>query len=342
MTLDKLKKIYNSLRYKNSKVGYYVKNICRYYTPSFFLKRKREKALASLSEYDQNYVWERVNYYNKLSAPWITPFAGVALRDLKLQWKKRRSEYFFDLYEYSRFFPGDLEIAYKFGGVTTLMPVPTIVKSRPVNGDNANSILLNMVKARHFVFIKDKIRFQDKKSMLIGRAALRQVSIVLPHRIKFWKMYFDHPLCDLGWTNPPKSGVPAERRRWIKPFLTIGEHLNFKFILALQGVDVATNLKWVMSSNSLAVMPRPTYETWFMEGRLIPNHHYVEIRPDYADLEERLNYYVDHPGESLQIIENAHSYVAQFQNQKQEDLISLLVLKKYFELTAAASPSEVW
>ena len=48
------------------------------------------------------------------------------------------------------------------------------------------------------------------------------------------------------------------------------DNLNYKFILAIEGYDVATNLKWIMSSNSLAVMPRPTYATWFMEGTLIP------------------------------------------------------------------------
>ena len=62
--------------------------------------------------------------------------------------------------------------------------------------------------------------------------------------------------------------------------------------MALEGIDVASNLKWVMSSNSIAVMPRPTCETWFMEGTLIPDYHYIEIKPDFSDLEERLNQYI--------------------------------------------------
>jgi hypothetical protein len=102
---------------------------------------------------------------------------------------------------------------------------------------------------------------------------------------------------------------------------------------------VATNLKWVMSSNSLAVMPKPKFETWFMEGTLIPNKHYVEIKDDYSDLEERLNYYMSHPQASLQIIQNAHEYIIQFNDKKQEDLISLLVLEKYFYKTGQASPA---
>ena len=42
------------------------------------------------------------------------------------------------------------------------------------------------------------------------------------------------------------------------PKKTIREHLDYKFIMALEGNDVASNLKWVMSSNSIAVMTRPT------------------------------------------------------------------------------------
>jgi len=72
--------------------------------------------------------------------------------------------------------------------------------------------------------------------------------------------------------------------------MTIDEQLEYKFILSLEGNDVATNLKWIMSSNSLAFMPRPKYETWFMEGNLVPNHHYILIKDDYSDLEERLKY----------------------------------------------------
>ena len=42
-----------------------------------------------------------------------------------------------------------------------------------------------------------------------------------------------------------------------------------------------------MSSNSLCFMPKPKYETWFMEGKLIPNHHYVLIEDDYSNLLEQ-------------------------------------------------------
>ena len=70
-----------------------------------------------------------------------------------------------------------------------------------------------------------------------------------------------------------------------------------------------------------------------MEGRLIPNYHYVEIKPDFSDLEERLNYYITHPQKAEEIIAHAHEYVEQFKDPEREKLVSLFVLKKYFEET---------
>jgi molybdopterin converting factor small subunit len=85
-------------------------------------------------------------------------------------------------------------------------------------------------------------------------------------------------------------------------------------------------------------MTKPKYETWFMEGTLEPGFHYVELADDYSDLEEKLIYYREHAGEAKRIIENANNYVNQFLDRKQEHLIGLLVMQKYFEKTGQLSP----
>jgi hypothetical protein len=86
-----------------------------------------------------------------------------------------------------------------------------------------------------------------------------------------------------------------------------------------------------MSSNSLAVTTKPKYETWFMGGTLIGGIHYVEIKDD---LDEKINYYSTHIKEAEKIIQNTNTYIKQFQNKKREDLISILVLEKYFKQTS--------
>jgi hypothetical protein len=130
-------------------------------------------------------------------------------------------------------------------------------------------------------------------------------------------MWKDYPLCDLDYTD----------------HMSLYNHLAYRYNITIEGNDVASNLKWVMSSNSIAVTPKLRRETWFMEGTLIPNYHYIEVKEDFSDLEERLTYYIDHPDEAEAIICHAHEYVKQFFDTKREKLISLLVLKKYFEIT---------
>lgn len=195
---------------------------------------------------------------------------------------------------------------------------PSLVKSRPIQTNNANSILLNLDKCRHFNFLNDDVAFVENKSLLVGRSGFSQA-----HRARFYDLYANHALCDLK----------KATRKSDADYLDIEGHLQFKYILALEGNDVATNLKWIMSSNSIAVMPKPTFETWFMEGSLIPDHHYICIKDDDSDLEEKLDYYTNNPAEGNQIIANAHEYISQFRDKQKEDIISLLVLKKYFECT---------
>jgi hypothetical protein len=111
-----------------------------------------------------------------------------------------------------------------------------------------------------------------------------------------------------------------------------------RYILSIEGNDVATNLKWIMASESLCVMPRPRYETWFMEGQLVPGVHYAEVRSDFADLEETIAHYERNEDEARAIIENANRHVAQFGDPRTEGLLSLLVLQKYFERTGQRAP----
>lgn len=140
--------------------------------------------------------------------------------------------------------------------------------------------------------------------------------------------YIDHPMCDIGQINKD-----AADPRFIKPYVPMEEQLDYKFIASIEGHDVATNLKWVMSSNSVAVMPRPRIESWFMEGKLIPDYHYIEIKPDYSDLIEKLEYYIAHPEKAEAIIEHAHAYVDEFRDRERELLIARLTAARYFRLT---------
>ena len=315
-----------SLKHKNSKLKYYVLNYGRQLVPSNFYQKRLSKKLSyfnQLSEEDQKEVLGRVNYYIQLEEPFQLSTKSKKLHDLSV--RQGHKTYYFDMYENGRYFDQELRGHFLFGDITKIPSEPSFVKSRPISATNHKAVLLKWNKVRHFVFIKDDLAaFAQKKNMLVGRGSVYPSQ---PQRMRFLEMYIDHPMCNIGQSNTDEPNP-----RWMKPSMTIDQQLEYKFILSIEGNDVATNLKWIMSSNSLAVMPKPKYETWFMEGHLVSDVHYVAIKDDYSDLEERLQYYIDNPQAAALIIENARQHVAQFQNKKIEDLISLMVMDRYFRL----------
>jgi len=302
----------------NSKVKNHLLNTLNFLIPDFIFRKKLEKTLNSLAEDEKEYVFDRVNYYNRLNEKFQIDDSFQTIKEFKGNQKKTR---FFDLYKYLRYFNKNLKIATFLGDIIDKLNVPTLLKARHINDNNDKFVLMNLGRARHFIYVDDQLKFEDKKDMIVWRGAAYR-----PHRREMVQNFYDHPMCDIGQTNKPKEDVPWEKKR-----MTIEDQLKYKFILSIEGNDVATNLKWIMSSNSLAFMIKPKYDSWFMEERLIPGHHYVLIKDDYSDMEEKMKYYSQHTDESLAIIKNAQDYMEQFRDMKREDLISLLVLKKYFE-----------
>ena len=68
-----------------------------------------------------------------------------------------------------------------------------------------------------------------------------------------------------------------------------------------------------------------------MEGLLQAGVHYVLLKDDFSDIEEKIDFYSKHPEAALKIIDNAQRWVAQFRNEAMERQIGLLVMQKYFE-----------
>ena len=313
---------------KNSNLKFFVKGYLREYTPKRIFRMRLKGLLAELDERpDKDYILERVNYYNKLTddTPYDKALWNEQAVEIQHQPMTNQKVYYFDAKEIAHYFNPHKRWILRSGDITYVPEVPTIIKSRPLCEHDENSVVLKLEKIRHFLFVNDQKPWREKKNIAIFRGDLGPLK---PNRDVFFHRWLGHPMVDAATTN-----LIPEHPEWRKQKLTIGEHLDYKFIMSLEGNDVASNLKWVMSSNSIAVTPRHTCETWFMEGKLIPNYHYIEVKDDFSDLEERLNYYIAHPEEAEAIIQHAHEYVRQFFDKRRERLISLLVLQKYFDIT---------
>lgn len=291
--------------------------------PNCIYRRRLKRQLEKIeSRPDRQEILDRATYYNKLNGVTVMPHSVHSLSETKI---KKPKVYFFDAREMTRWFDQKLKWIYIPGDVTYTPEYPSIVKSRPIDGDNANGVLLKLNKIRHYIFVEDKKNFRNKIGIALFRGNIRGKS----KRIEFFAKHFGNKICDLGDT----SSTNKEHPEWLTKKMTIKDQLEYKYILAIEGVDVSSNLKWIMSSNSVAIMPRPTYETWFMEGKLRGNYHYIEIKSDYSDLEEKVTYYNSHPEEAEEIIRHANEHVRQFLDTEREELIGLKVLDDYFRKT---------
>ncbi len=348
-----------------SKLLYNLQGIARMLLPRAFyqanLSHKIKQIFKDFDDMTLQHIANRVNYYHKINTPFALPAPNLAQNILATNKSNQNPKpplslqtpnidillrnnptsthstvYYYDSYQWSRYFNDNFVWAYQFGDVNYYLDTPAITKTRPLDlpkenpkilkgggESNENSILLPLDKNRHFCFFADKIPYKDKKDKLIFRGACYQ-----HHRNKFLQMYFNHPLCDIADTSDKKHNADFIGRKISKQ-----KHCEYKFILSLEGNDVASNLKWAMNSNSLCIMPKPTFESWFMEGRLIAGVHYAQIDDEYSNVESTLDYYLSHEKEALDIIKNAQNFCKDFQNQRYEEACCLLVLRKYFALS---------
>jgi hypothetical protein len=262
---------------------------------------------------------ERINHYIKLGEPFTLEHPHrVNAVDLF-----RKTGYSYDWY---RIFDktDDRLCQHLFGDVSWVLEQPSFCKSRPITIDNRNNVLLPLNTVRHFRFVDRDIPFNRKIDGAVWRGAAHKEK-----RKDFLKMTQHMALCDTADTSPGSGKALTGSPKF---FLSKKKQLRYKFIFAIEGNDVASNLKWVMSSNSVVVMPKPTKETWFCESFLEPGRHFIEIRSDYADIEEKLSYFLEHPSETIEIMREANQFCRQFRDQRRQFEIARLVAQRYFAL----------
>ena len=317
---------------KRRKLLYYL-----YHTPIVYffpsiISRLRLKNILNNS-FQEEYIQSRVRYYFKKTSNFRVSNEGKNLSELFWNqfFKNKQNSHFIDFYNVLQFFNKKNKVDFIYSTKDYIdssiakkhPPYPTFVKSRPVGFNNQNSILLKLNQVKLFHFIKDPKKFENKKNQAVWRGDIRNNS----QREYFVKNFYRTPLFDIGQTSPKQDVA------WMKSFMSIKDQLDFKFIFCLEGKCISTNLYWAMSSNSVCVMPKPKYESWFMEGKLEDGVHYIEVKDDFSDAQEKIEFYNNNNDKCLEIIQNAQKFVKQFKNAKQERLIQLLILKQYFQYT---------
>ena len=124
---------------------------------------------------------------------------------------------------------------------------------------------------------------------------------------------------------------PENKRRYnvsrcehcFKPEQEVKTMLQYKYLLSLEGNDVATDLKWKLASSSVVFMPKPETDTYMMESKLVPYVHYVPVKGDGSDLLKQLRWAKDNDEQCKWISEKATEYMDklyQSDQAKKDDL----------------------
>lgn len=272
---------------------------------------------------DAEYIRSRVDFYCRLKPGARLPEEAEPIHALDRSRGKR--VYYIDMERWLAYFPSHLRVAFQPGDVYENPRVPTVIKAARLDDQGRdNAVILPLNRVRHFPLPHDNIAFADKEPVLFFRGKIADK----PLRIKFFERWHGTPGMDLGDT----SRRPV-RPEWGAQKVSIASHFRYQFILVLEGNDVGSALQWVMGSNCVPVMTRPFVEHWLMHSRLQPGVHYVEIAPDFSDVEEKIAWYRSHPAEAEAIARASREWYAQFADRGRELLIELLTLQRYFEAT---------
>ncbi len=86
------------------------------------------------------------------------------------------------------------------------------------------------------------------------------------------------------------------------------EHLASKYLVSMDG-NVSAWLRpvWIMASNSVLLF-QYQWEQWFYKA-LVPEKHYVPLKPDLSDLLEKHDWLKSHDEEARAIVKNANDFV---------------------------------
>lgn len=226
------------------------------------------------------------------------------------------------------FIPGDVSHSRK--------DVPMVSKTRPINQRGLN-VILPLNNVRHWKPVreakeKDTIPWENKKPRAVWRGAAtgRDKRIQL---VENWRNFPDKSRIDIAFTSFLDSYKGEKNPILLGDRMTLDELLQNRYLISVEGNDVASNLKWILASQTVCIMPEPQMESWLMESLLVPWKHYVPVKSDFSDLMSVLYYCEQHPNKMKDIIKNANEYMEQFNDQDKETEIITRVLKGYCDKT---------
>jgi hypothetical protein len=178
----------------------------------------------------------------------------------------------------------------------------------------------------------DTIPFENKKSEIIWRGATSgNAGPDTNIRLNIVSKNFNLPNINIGFTN----GLQLYNRykdkydNFFKEKMSPHGQFSYKYILCMEGNDWATNFPWALSSNSVPFHNYPfKWESWIFGNGLEPWVHFIPIKNDGSDLQEKLKWAIKNNIECYKISENGKEYMKNYSNKSITDKL----FKRFLEL----------
>ena len=241
--------------------------------------------------------------------------------------------------------------------VAWALGTPCLVKSRPLPRIGLG-VLLPLNWARHFKSLSlirsldarkasTYLPFAARKATVVWRGATTgfgctRASNVRLQLVERWSNDTSGRV-DVGFTDEVQcyagGGLPSWMKKERLPMRKLRQH---KYILSLEGNDVATNLAWVLHTDSVPLMHPPRFETWLMHSKLLPWVHYVPIRRDGSDLLERLDSLQATPHKAEKIAHAGREFVRAFGDFRRDQALAAEVITRHAKIAHRANGSAPW
>eukprot|EP00986_Skeletonema_menzelii_P017357 scaffold19153_cov80-Skeletonema_menzelii.AAC.12 len=244
---------------------------------------------------------------------------------------------------------GSANIIHNVGdGLPTYLPdelkqYPMFAKVRPncsyetCRTDKIESILLPLNRHRHFgvasVVPENDISFDEKIAKAVWRGKFGKTHDTMKdtNDVKFALVsrHVNSTTVDAKFSKHTKGAPP----HMIGSYLDVKEQLKYKYIISIEGNDVSSGLKWMLFSNSVVLMPKPTWESWTMEAMLEEFVHYLPIKRDCSNVEEMIQWAQDHPEETRMIAERSTLFIYDLlfhpEANKDEQNIMISIMERF-------------
>lgn len=168
------------------------------------------------------------------------------------------------------------------------------------------------------------------------------------YNIKFIKDY-DYNAPDF-WAKPFNliGSLPFHNRKYVDNYFKKNEHMiadripffnwqachppemidQYKYILSLDGHDWASNIPYILMTESVMISPIPKWHNIFNLD-LTPWKHYIPVLDDASDLEEKLTWCRNHQDECKEIIQRANQYISQFSLDTEAEIAKNIIERLY-------------